>query len=107
MTDIQINEQGYVKQSNLYATLSIFVNKAPKLIDLIEDAVNKSNMEEVENHATKLIIHSSNAQLDGFTQRVKDLIIAARENNLSILKEHSSSLKSGYKQMTKSVECPV
>lgn len=103
-----MNEKpGYETQPNLYATLSIFVTKAPKLINSIEEAVNNSNMEEVEDFATKLIIHSNNAQLDGFTQRVKDLIIAARENKLGIVKEHSNSLKAGFKQMTKSVECPV
>jgi hypothetical protein len=92
---------------NLYATLSIFVVKAPKLIDSIEGAVNEENMEELENHATKLIVYSNDAQLEGFTQRVKNLIIAARENKIHLVKQHTASLKESYEKMTKMASSPV
>jgi hypothetical protein len=109
MSDMQkvIGEDTINKGLNLYTTLSIFVVKAPKLIDSIEEAVNAENMEELEDQATKLIVFSNNAQLEGFTERVKNLIIAARENKIHIAKQHTASLKESFEKMTRMASSPV
>lgn len=100
-TNLQNYETTPDSGSNLYATLSIFVIKAPRLIDCIQEAVQTENMTELEEYAAKLIIYSNNAQLEGFTQRVKNLIIAARENKLHIAEKQVDSLKECFERMTK------
>ena len=89
VTDMQNSNEVLTKEKglNLYTTLSIFTVKAPKLINAIEEAATAENMEEIEDHATKLIVYSNNAQLEGFTQRIKNLIIAARENKIHIAQD--------------------
>ncbi|HBG27582.1 MAG: hypothetical protein A2Y10_15910 [Planctomycetes bacterium GWF2_41_51] len=88
---------------NLYATLSIFVTKAPRLMDCIQETIKSENITELEEYAAKLIIFSDNAQLEGFTQRVKNLIIAARENNFHIAEKEVESLRESFEKMTKMV----
>ncbi|MEN6383797.1 MAG: hypothetical protein ABFD79_01210 [Phycisphaerales bacterium] len=107
MSDIENKESGSDKWQNLYATMTIFTAKAPKLINSIEEAVNSKSMGELEDLATKLIVYSNNAQLEGFTQRVKNLIIAARENKIQTAKQHSDSLKECFQKMTKMTASPV
>jgi hypothetical protein len=70
---------------DLYTALSIFVTNAPKLIDAILDTIETESLAELEELAAKLIRYSNNAQLTGFTERVKNLIIAAREHNIPMV----------------------
>lgn len=88
---------------NTYATMSIFAIKAPRLLDYIEKAVKEENIADIEYHASKLIVYSSNACLEGFTQVTKNLIIAARENKIDLVREHSTFLKESFERMTKAV----
>jgi hypothetical protein len=92
---------------NLYTTMSIFVGKAPKLIEHIEQAVEAENMEALENHAAQLIVYSDNARLEGFTQRIKNLIIAARENKIHTAREHTIDIKQAFEKMTNPTELAV
>jgi len=103
MTDIHNNDTG----ENLYTTMSIFVSKAPKLISSIEQAVQAENMIDLEDHAAQLTVYSNNARLEGFTQRIKNLIIAARESKIHIAKEHTNDIKQAFEKMTKPAEIPV
>jgi Fic family protein len=92
---------------NLFTTMAIFVSKAPKLIGYIEQAVEVENMEALEDHAAQLIVYSDNARLEGFTQRIKNLIIAARENKIHTAKEHANDIKQSFEKMTKPAEITV
>jgi len=86
---------------DLYTALSIFTANTPKLIDSILDTIETENLTELEELAAKLIRYSNNAQLTGFTERVKNLIVAAREHNISIVKKQADSLKQCFEQMTR------
>ncbi len=103
MTDIHNNDTG----ENLYTTMSIFVGKAPKLISSIEQAIQAENMIDLEGHAAQLIVYSNKARLEGFTQRIKNLIIAARENKIHIAKEHINDIKQSFEKMIKLAEIAV
>jgi hypothetical protein len=86
---------------NLYTALAIFVNNAPQLIDDILDAANAENLRRVEETAAKLSLYSNDAQLTGFRQNVHNLIIAARERKLSVVKSQAEKLKGAFEQLTK------
>jgi len=102
MTKSQNDCETLIKQNclNLYATLAIFTAKAPRLIDCIINAINDENLTELENLATKLIFYSNNAHLNGFSEKVKNLIIAAREHKISAAETLAKSLKQCLGQMT-------
>ncbi|MFA5292683.1 MAG: hypothetical protein WC496_06570 [Phycisphaerae bacterium] len=99
------NHKNAVKEYNLdlYTALSIFTANAPKLIDTIIDTIETESLTELEDLAAKLIRHSNNAQLTGFTERVKTLIIAARERNIPMVEKQADSLKQCFEQMTRTV----
>ncbi len=108
MENIQNNHnQNLSGQLNLYAALSIFVNKAPWLIENIRQAAADEDMNLLEEYATRLIVYSNNARLDGFTQRIKNVIIAARENKIHAAKTICSSLTESFEKMTQIVSMPV
>ena len=101
-TNLQNDCELLIKQDglNLYATLSIFTAKAPRLIDCIVNAIKEENLTELEDLATKLILYSDNAHLNGFSERVKNLIIAVREHKISMAETLAESLKQCLRQMT-------
>lgn len=88
---------------NLFATLSIFVSKVPGLLVNIQKSVTEQNITDLEEYAAKLIIFSDNAQLEGFTERVKNLIIAARENKFHIAEGQLIAMKECFEKLTKTV----
>lgn len=92
---------------NLYTTMSIFVSKAPQLINHIERAIIAENMKLVEDHAAQLIAYSSNANLEGFSQRIKNLIIAARENKPHTAETLTADIKLSFEKLTKPMELPA
>ena len=100
--DNLLNEKPVIeKDFDLYTTLSIFVNRAPKIIDNIAKAAESKNLTEMEELAARLITYSNNAQLTGFTEKLKNLIIAGRENNLATIGKHTNSLKDCFAQMVR------
>ncbi|OQA02135.1 MAG: hypothetical protein BWY69_01184 [Planctomycetes bacterium ADurb.Bin401] len=88
---------------NLFATLSIFVAKAPGLMDCMNDSLAAQNITELEEYAAKLITLSNNADLEGFSERIKYLIIAAREKRLQEAVQQLESLKECFHKMTRMV----
>jgi hypothetical protein len=93
--------------TSLYTTMSIFVGKAPRLISHIEQAVEAENMETLESYAAQLFVCAGNAGLEGFTGRIKNLIVAARENKFQIVKEHAKDIKQSFENLTKPMELPA
>jgi len=86
---------------SLYTALSIFTARAPKIINGIADAAKEENLAHIEELAAKLIAYSNQAQLDRFTDMVKDLVIAAREHHTSVIDSHIDSLKQCFEQMVR------
>jgi hypothetical protein len=86
---------------SLYTALSIFTARAPKIINSIAEAAKKENLAQMEELAAKLIAYSNQAQLDGFTDKAKDLVIAAREHKISTLENQVDLLKQHFEQMVK------
>lgn len=86
---------------DLYTALSIFVSNAPKLINSLCDAAQAGNLAEMEEFAAKLIKYSNDAQLVSFAEKIKNLVIAAREQKIDIMEKQTSSLKQCFEQMAK------
>jgi len=86
---------------DLYTALSIFVAAAPKLINGICNAIEAKNLAELEYLAAKLIAYSSQAQLTSFTEKVKNLIIAAREQKNDLVEKQIDSLRYCFEQMAR------
>jgi hypothetical protein len=55
----------------------------------------------MEELAAKLIAYSSQAQLTGFTDKVKNLIIVAREQKTDLVEKQVNSLKYCFEQMAR------
>jgi hypothetical protein len=89
---------------DLYAALSTFVSTAPKLINGICDAAQAGNLAEMEELATKLISYSNQAQLVSFTEKVKNLIIAAREQKPSTMENEIDSIREYFEQMAEKID---
>jgi hypothetical protein len=86
---------------NLFTALSIFTARAPKIINGIAEAAKEENLTEIEELAAKLIAYSSQAQLTGFTDKAKDLIIAVREHKKDTIDKTVDSLRQCFDQMAK------
>jgi hypothetical protein len=88
---------------NLFTALSIFAARAPKIINDIAEAAKEENLIEIEELAAKLIAYSNQAQLTGFTNKAKDLVIAAREHKKSIIDKNVDSLRQCFDQMVRNI----
>lgn len=89
---------------NLYTALSMFVNSAPRYIDGILDAAEVEDLTQIEELTAKLSGYSSRAQLTGFTEKTKDLIVAAREQKSAMVKNLANGLKQTFEQMVNSID---
>ncbi len=89
---------------NIFTALAIFVNHAPQLIDDILDAAKTHNLSLAEETAARLSLYSNNAQMTGFTKNIHNLIIAAREQKLSVVRTEAEKLKETFEQMTKGAD---
>jgi hypothetical protein len=89
---------------NLYAALSIFVSSGPRYIDCILDAAETEDLLRIEELTAKLSACSGRAQLTGFTEKTKDLIVAARERRSAVVRDLANSLKQTFEQMITSVD---
>jgi hypothetical protein len=89
---------------DLYTALSIFATNAPKLINDLFEAAKAENHEEMEELAAELITYSSQAQLTEFTNRIKNLIIAVREHDLSKAEQETDSLRQCFEQMIQKID---
>ncbi|MDD5134826.1 MAG: hypothetical protein PHP01_05395 [Phycisphaerae bacterium] len=92
---------------NLYTALSMFVSAAPRCIDGILDAVEANDLATVEKVATKLMACSNRAQLAGFTEEIKNIVIAAREQKTAVAVNLAEKLKQAFEQMIKSIDSTV
>jgi len=84
---------------NLFTALSVFIGKAPKYIDRIIDAAEIKDMSRVEELAAKLSVCSDMAQLAGFVERARDIIVAAREQKPAVVKNLADGLKQAFEQI--------
>jgi hypothetical protein len=89
---------------NLYTALSMFVSAAPRYIDGILDAAESENLTQIEELAAKLSACSNRVQLTGFTEKAKDLIVAARERRPAVVRSLANGLKQTFEQMINSVD---
>lgn|GEM_PF-2237914 len=89
---------------DLYTALSIFVSNAPKLINGICDAAQAGDLAEMEELAAKLIAYSNQAQLVNFAEKVKNLIIAAREQKPSTMENEIDSIRKYFEQMAEKID---
>ena len=88
---------------NLFTALSIFAARAPKIINDIAEAAKEENLTEIEELVAKLIAYSSQAQLTGFTDKAKDLVIAVRESKKTAIDENIDSLRQYFDQMARNI----
>jgi hypothetical protein len=88
---------------NLFTALSIFATRAPKIINGITEAAKEENLAEIEALAAKLIAYSNQAQLTGFADKAKDLIIAVREHKKSAIDKNADLLKQYFDQMARDI----
>ncbi|MGA2915955.1 MAG: hypothetical protein ABSE89_08030 [Sedimentisphaerales bacterium] len=86
---------------NLYTALAIFVNNASRLIDVILDAAQIEDLSLTEETAARLSLYSDNARLTGFTKNINNLIIAARERKMPVVRSEAEKLREIFEQMTK------
>lgn len=84
---------------NLFTALSVFISNVPRCIDRIIDAVEIEDMSRVEELAAKLSVYSEMAQLAGFVERARDIIVAAREQKSSAVEKLAQGLKQAFEQM--------
>jgi hypothetical protein len=84
---------------NLFTALSVFISNAPRCIDRIIDAAEIKDMSRVEELAAKLSVYSDMAQLAGFVERARDIIVAAREQKPVVVKNLADGLKQAFEQM--------
>jgi hypothetical protein len=84
---------------NLFTALSVFISKAPRYIDRIIDAADSNDMSRVEELAAKLSVCSDMAQLAGFVERARDIMVAAREQKPAVVKNLAGGLKQAFEQM--------
>lgn len=87
---------------NLFMALSVFIKNAPRYIDRIIGAAEIEDMSRVEELAIKLSDCSDMAQLAGFVERARDIIAAAREQKLAVVKNLAESLEQAFEQMINS-----
>lgn len=76
---------------------------APKLINSICNKIETKSLAEVEWLAAKLATYSRKAQLTSFADKAKNLIIAAREQEIDLAKKHADSLRYSFEQMAKAI----
>jgi hypothetical protein len=84
---------------NLFTALSVFISNAPRCIDRIIDAAENKDMSRVEELAAKLSVCSDMAQLAGFVERARDIIVAAREQKPAVVKNLADGLKQAFEQI--------
>jgi len=84
---------------NLFTALSVFIRNAPRHIDRIIDAAEMEDLSRVEELAAKLSVCSDMAQLAGFVERAKDIIVAARERKPAVVRNLADGLKQAFEQM--------
>jgi DNA-binding protein len=92
---------------NLYTAMAIFVDVADRLIDGIFDAAEAEDFPLVEKLAVSLNVYSSSAKLAVFSENAKKLIIAAKQRDLSAVKNEAEKLKCSFGQMIKSADTSV
>jgi len=56
---------------------------------------------QLEELTTKLIAYSGQAQLPNFAEKVKNIVIAARENKTDTAEKHVHSLRQSLEQMAR------
>ena len=84
---------------NLFTALSVFISNAPRCINRIIDAAEIKDMSRVEELAAKLSVCSDMAQLAGFVERARDIIVAAREQKPAVVKNLADGLKQAFEQI--------
>jgi hypothetical protein len=89
---------------NLFTALSVFISNAPRCIDRIIDAAEIKDMSRVEELAAKISICSDMAQLTGFVERARDVIVAAREQKPTVVKNLADDMKQALEQMIGSTD---
>jgi len=84
---------------NLFTALSVFINNMPRCIDRIINAAEIKDMLRVEELAAKLSVCSNTAQLAGFVERARDIMVAAREEKPAVVKNLADGLKQAFEQI--------
>lgn len=84
---------------NLLTALSVFISNAPRCIDRIIEAAKTEDMSRVEELAAKLSACSDMAQLAGFVERARDIIVASREQKSDVVKNLAAGLKQAFEQI--------
>jgi hypothetical protein len=84
---------------NLFTALSVFIRNTPRCINRIIDAAENKDMSRVEELAAKLSVCSDMAQLAGFVERARDIIVAAREQKPAVVKNLADGLKQAFEQI--------